>query len=229
MYLKTDCLIFDIETGGHDEAVLRELYTPPTFDEFAAGCDQRWKTETVKAKFLDAKLSGWQAFVDKAALSPLTGHVLVIGVCRGDGEAGVMDGGEADNELELLCDFWTAYNSGFADSKLIGFNIFGFDLPFLIRRSWIHGIMVPETVFDGRYWSDTFIDLMKVWGLGNNREFVKLNTLAKTFGLPCKTGSGADFARLWHGTDEERAEAVKYAKRDVEITRDLAVKMQVIE
>src|ERR1017187_5626002 len=68
--------VFDIETGGLADEELRKLYTEPTFEDFAANCDSRWKPETVAAKFEDSKAGAWAKFVDRAALSPLTGRVV---------------------------------------------------------------------------------------------------------------------------------------------------------
>ena len=41
----------------------------------------------------------------------------------------------------------------------------GFDLGFLIKRSWILGIPIPKSVMSGRFVSSVFVDLMQEWGL----------------------------------------------------------------
>jgi hypothetical protein len=172
----------------------------------------------------------WAAFKGQAALSAITGQVLVIGVgAASGGEPGLVDG--CGDERAILCRFWEAFGRAIDHgTRLIGFNIFGFDLPLLIHRSWWHGVAVPEGVLrENRYWSPVFVDLMQVWGCGVYGSRIKLDKLARFFGLPTKTGSGADFARLWFGTPEEHQQAIDYAKRDIEVTRAVAARMGVIE
>lgn len=224
-------LCFDIETGPLPEDELRAVFTPPTFEEFAADCDQRWKPETVKAKFDEASRKAWQRFVDGAALSAVTGRVLAIGVCQGRGSEPWIIGTTQTPEYVILSDFWDLCCEDIDyQQKLIGFNIFGFDLPFLIRRSWVNRIAVPGCVLvNNRNWAAIFIDLMHVWGCGVYGERIKLDSLAKFFGIDGKTGRGADFARLWLGSEEEHQQAVTYLHRDIEITRVVAVRMGVIE
>jgi len=158
----------------------------------------------------------------------VTGRVLVIGVGSGNGpDATILEG----EEVEILDRFWEAFTkTAEAQSRLIGFNIFGFDLPFLIRRSWHHELPVPAGVLShARHWSPVFVDLMQVWGCAVYGERIKLDTVAKFFGIEGKTGSGADFARLWFGSEEEHQQAVDYAKRDIEITRQVSWKMGVVQ
>lgn len=235
MMTTNNAICFDIETGPLPESQLRDLYEEPTFDKFAATCDQRWKPETVKAKFEESKAGGWQKFADRAALSPMTGQVLAIGICSGSEKPYLYGPSPYDIlencEKDLLCEFWDlAADATDRSGKMIGHNIYGFDLPFLMRRSWVHGIAVPEWIMvNRRYWAAIFVDLMDVWACGNQMEMVKLNNLARLFGIPGKTGSGADFARLWNGTKEERQQAVDYLIRDVEVTRAVARRLGVME
>jgi hypothetical protein len=67
---------------------------------------------------------------------------------------------------------------------------------------------------------------MEIWNCGA-RDYVKLDLLAKFFGVGAKTEGvkGADFAKLWFGTKEEHAKAVEYHKNDLVITAAVARKM----
>jgi predicted PolB exonuclease-like 3'-5' exonuclease len=58
---------------------------------------------------------------------------------------------------------------------------------------------------------------MTVWSCGS-RDYVSLDTLAKLCGHPGKNGEGAEFARLWFGTIEEREMAKRYLENDLEMT-----------
>lgn len=230
----SDSIIFDIETGPRPEPALRKLYQEPTLEEFAGSCDSRWKPETVRAKWEDAKRNGWEQFVQKAALSPMTGTVVAIGYWERDfaevvGVGQKVADGQVWQEVGLLAGFWCKYEAAKqARGRLVGFNIFGFDLPFLVRRSWLLGVEIPaEVIRDNRNWSRTFIDLMQVWGCGT-REFTSLDKVSRYFGGTGKNGDGADFARLWNGTEEERKQAIAYLKNDCAMTATVARKMGVL-
>ena len=228
-------LVFDIETGPLPEEALRGIYQEPTLDEFAATCDKRWKPETVVAKYEEARGGMWAEFVDKAALSPLTGRVLAIGFQPPSGEVQVRHIAARDGEEgDLLSIFWRLTERAIqAKESMVGHNILGFDLPFLLRRSWLLGVEPTADIFDGRYWHRCFIDTMKRWQCGSYQErFVKLDALAQAFGVLRKldTGgvSGAEFAKFYWGSPEERQLALEYLVRDVEITAAVAGKMGVI-
>jgi DNA polymerase elongation subunit (family B) len=131
-----------------------------------------------------------------------------------------------DDEAAMLREFWTAIqgNNGQLHT-LIGFNCNSFDLPFLIKRSWKLGVVVPVGIRRGRYWGEQIIDLRDVWQCGDRQAAGSLDTIAKHLGVGAKTGSGADFAALWK-TDRPHAEA--YLKNDISITAAIARKLGVL-
>ena len=221
-------LIFDIETGPLPEDRLKELYQEPTFEQFAADCDQRWKPETKQAKFEEHVAGAWAKFVERAALSPITGQVLAIGLMNSEnGKKAILDCGE--DEAAGLQSFWKKYlASRTAGRSLVGFNIAGFDVPFLVRRSWFLGVAVPASIFDatGRYLDHLFVDLLARWRCGNFQESIKLADLARAMGCGDKPEgvTGADFHRLWK-TDRDRA--IDYLTNDLEMTAKCAAKMGV--
>jgi hypothetical protein len=104
-------------------------------------------------------------------------------------------------------------------NPLIGFNIFNFDLPFLIRRSWKHRVPVPFGLRRGRYWNDRFVDLRECWQLGDRQARGSLDSIARHLGVGAKNGEGKAFAELWQ-TDRQQAEA--YLRNDVELTAKVA-------
>jgi DNA polymerase elongation subunit (family B) len=111
--------------------------------------------------------------------------------------------------------------------KIIGFNIVGFDLPYLIRRSWIHSVPICEGIKRGRYFSDTHVvDLAEIWRLGEKNTFISLDRLSRVLGTGEKSGSGKDFAALL-ATDREAA--LKYLANDLELTARLAKKLGAIQ
>jgi Predicted 3''-5'' exonuclease related to the exonuclease domain of PolB. len=247
-------IVFDIETGGLDDETLvtlaPEFIPPPAPGEFNPASvkvgnikdqdkinakiqearDAHAAAVAIHPKVIEeARASHLAEFRSKAALSPLTGRVLAIGF-RSDKGFLIEDGG--GDEPELLERFWQTYakcraNAG-GPRQMVGWNILLFDLPFLIRRSWFHEIVVPQAAFDGRAFDPLFIDLMPRFTPGGWREFVKLDTAAKFFKCGAKLDgvNGEDFARLWlSGNAEEKQRAICYLENDLEMTRGVAMRM----
>lgn len=213
-------IIFDIETGPLPEEDLRRIFEPTDPDKVPLG--NRSKPDVVAAYIEQYLAEEFTKFVEKAALDPLTGRVLAIGWTADDGFES-MDGD--GHERLVLSDFWTLYESCEERSlSLVGFNIFGFDLPFLVNRSRILGVDVPPSVVNGRFFSRVFIDLLKVWNFDSYSNYVSLNKLCKALGLGEKNGDGADFARLW---EEDREQAIAYLRQDLALTTKLANRLKI--
>jgi hypothetical protein len=244
-------IIWDIETGPLpvDQLLQVEPFTPPQrpgeFDPAAVKYGNATKAETRALKLAEAK-SAHDLFaanyddacesakqdhitklLDSAALSPITGRVLAIGLKRAGGSRVVVV--DCSNEAEALANFWEQYQRCRKSGEtMIGFNIFGFDLPFLIRRSWINNVDVPRTLLDkGRYWDSVFVDLMQVWSCGAYGKFEKLDTVARALGCGQKTEgvSGKDFAGLW---ESDRQRAIGYLENDVNMTEQVAMRLGVV-
>lgn len=149
-----------------------------------------------------AEADHWRNFIGRAALSPVTGRVLAIGYYSPNGDKhGVQGVGGDLDEAKLLANFWAKYHDcRKANRRMAGFNIFKFDLPFLARRSWFLGVDVPETLFDptGRYPDKIFVDLMARWACGVYQESIRLDDLARFFGVGSKPDgiNGGDFGRM---------------------------------
>ena len=211
-------LIFDIETGPLDESELKRIL--PAFDPASVKHgntkDEAKKTAQIEA----ARAEHERKFIDRAALSALTGHVVTVGYQAAGGEVTI----DELSEFDTLDMFWHRYRWAKEHKiKMIGWNIFGFDLPFLIRRSWCLGVSVPESLLEKwRYWDPTFIDLMQVWSCGAYGEREKLHIAARFFGHDGKNGDGADFHRLWK---EDRPTAIAYLENDLEMTELVATSM----
>lgn len=128
------------------------------------------------------------------------------------------------DEAAMLRQFWRVFDSLHGrGAKLLGFNIHGFDLPFLIRRSWHHGVLVPRTIMSsGRYWADTLVDLMTAWKCGGYKDFISLDNLAKFLGVGAKNGNGERFHALWN---QDQQAAIDYLANDVKLVIDCGLKM----
>ena len=79
----------------------------------------------------------------KAALSPTTGRVLVIGYYGTSKGKALFDNG-AGREAIVIELFWKKFTQMKRDGRsMVGLNIFQFDLPFLVTRSWILDVEIP--------------------------------------------------------------------------------------
>jgi len=207
-------LVFDIETAPLPESELAALVPP--FDPAEVRTGNLKDPDKIAAKIAEAELNHRRDFCEKAALDPLTGRVLAIGVIDQNGFRILQN----EDEAALLTEFWELCRGEMGRvHQLIGFNTHLFDLPFLIRRSWKHRIPVPFGIRRGRYWSDEMVDLRDAWQLGDRQARGSLDVIAKHFGVGAKNGSGADFAALWQS---DRAKAVEYLRNDLELTAKVA-------
>lgn len=194
--------VFDIETAPLDDL---------EFDPSEVKLGNLKDEEKIAAKIEDAR----QKYQRDAALSAITGQVCAIGVKSAEYEIFV---GE---EPAVLAGFWKVFRRSHTE-QLVGFNIFRFDLPFLVRRSWVCGVDVPP-IRSGRFWSDRFIDLMDLWQLGDRQAKGTLSQIDRLLGGEGKKRSGKDFASLLRDDQEE---AIAYLRNDLDITERVAQRMR---
>lgn len=181
---------------------------------------------------LEAEAKHWQDFADKAALSPVTGRILAIGYCCTEkNQASVSENkGEVDGELKLLQAFWRQYAKSIkSNRKIVGANILDFDLPFICRRSLILGIEIPRGAFDGRYFNSIFVDLRKWWLFGQHQTSCpsSLDYISRALGVGGKPEgvTGADFAKLWFGSESEKHSALEYLLNDLSMTKEVGLRL----
>ena len=222
-------IVFDVETGPLAESELSALLPP--FDPAEVKTGNLKDPEKVAAKIAEAEASQRRDFFDRAALDPLTGRVVAIGMLVFDEVAAPpasepdIDAGRCviighDDEAQTLREFWQYTQAEMGRmNPMIGFNIFGFDLPFLFRRSWKRRVPIPFGLRRGRYWGDQLIDLRDTWQLGDRQARGSLDSIAKHLGVGAKNGDGKAFAQLWQ-SDRKQAEA--YLRNDLELTAKIA-------
>ena len=200
---------FDIETGPLPDAEL--FATIPPFDPSDVKTGNIKKADKIADKIKECEASYFNDIREQAALSPTTGKVLAVGL-----ETNKSTHLIAYDEEDILNVFWHRFED--SDNHFIGFNIFNFDLPFLIKRSWKLGVAVPNGVRWGRYWSDRFIDLRDLWQMGDRQAKGSLDVICRHFGIEGKNGSGKDFARMF---ELNREKALEYLANDLRMTRNV--------
>jgi len=214
-------ILCDIETGPLAEAELAAM--APPFDAAEVKVGDLKDPGKIAARLAEAEAMHWRDFPKRAALDPLTGRVLAVGLLFENGEFSAIG---HDDEAAILREFWTACRRDKSRQRMIGFNTHLFDLPFLMRRSFKHRVEVPDGIRRGRYWSEEMVDLREEWQLGDRQARGSLDTIARHLGVGQKNGHGEDFARLWQA---DRAKAVAYLRKDLELTSRIAEALRAVE
>lgn len=117
------------------------------------------------------------------------------------------------DEAELLGHFWRTV---MPDDLLIGHNLLGFDLPYIMARSVIAKVKPSRRIDLRRYRTDTIYDTMQVWCGWEAGKYPKLDTLAAIMGFDGKSGSGAQVAGWAEAGEWEQIKS--YCMDDVRIT-----------
>jgi hypothetical protein len=252
-------LVFDIETGPIPDEELQELFTfdesaikgfdllskdfdpsevktgnikdKAKIDEKIALAKEKFENEKTGAKVLveTSREAAWKTFKSKAALSPLTGQVLAVGIYCPDwhNQITIDYVTKEINEETLINGILEFFDDTISKSqKIIGHNILGFDFPFLLRRATKYGIKIPRSILVqlNTYKPSLLIDTMRLWQCGNRMEaFVKLDQLASFFGTTRKNGSGANFSETFFNN---QIEALRYLENDILMTKEIWEKME---
>lgn len=216
-------LYLDIETLATDRDDVREYIaskvTPPATMS---------KPETIAKWIAESKAEAVEEAVSKTALDGSFGRVCVIGWAYGDSEPETCY--SADNEHLVLTRF-----ALFADSNLpqttcvVGHNVTGFDLRFLLQRYIINGIKPPAIIRNAaqaKPWETGVVfDTMVQWSGAGAKPGGSLEKLCLALGIPSpKTDiTGATVgAAVAAGRIQEVAE---YCARDVEAARAIHRRM----
>lgn len=221
--------IFDIETGALPEERILEIAPEFRPESVKVG---NLGIEKAQGKINAARDHHVERIVDRAALHGEYGEVLAIGTafCHDDENQETKQGGqiflqntEAPNpEGAVIEKFWQlAEEAAVRGHRLVGHNIFKFDLPFLVRRSYALDIKPPTILLPnrGRYWGHPWFDTLSAWSLGDYQEMISLDRFAKHLGLEGKNGDGKHFSKL---LKENPTEATEYLANDLKVTLNVA-------
>ena len=232
----TQKLIIDIETVGEDFDFLDEA-TQETLTRWIK--KEATDDEDYKAALEDLK--------NGLGFSPLTGEIVAIGVLdyyKNEGVVYFQAPGEKNKEISengitfkqeteegMLRKFWDGAQKY---QVFITFNGRGFDAPFLMTRSAIHGIRPSKDLMQGRYPyqqrnSDAFhLDLQDVLTFyGATRRKGSLHLWSRAFGIESPKASGItgdDVGRLFK--EKKFLEIAQYNVGDLRATKALYEKWE---
>ena len=210
-------IFFDIETAPLMASEMNER-----LPEFKARANLKDEAK-IEADIKDKR----EKFFDEAALSPFTGRVCAYGYAAAEDKKVTLihyNGKEADEKV-ILTRFWNLYIN--TEDSFVGFNINNFDLPFLIRRSYVWNITMPSDVYNPVYrrYGKRFIDMMDYWRLTNHQERISLSNFAIHVGLKPKEESGKFFHEWIKGDEDDVKKAEDYLTNDVELTRSVYMRI----
>lgn len=200
-------IVVDIETTKSNDAhEFAKNIIPPS----------NYKDEKKIAEYIADKTAEWE---NKTALSPLTGRICAIGTLLEYGGELPIQNIEYDidgsSEQKLLKSFWKTISTH--NGYIIGHNIKGFDLPYLILRSLKYNI--TPSFYPNRNNYSQVIDTMDLWNMNRYpKDYISLDMFARFLGVGMKTGSGEMFFDTLK-TDEESA--LKYLANDLHLTNNV--------
>lgn len=172
----------------------------------------------------------------KTALSGDFGRILCIGYSDEQSgnrpTAGVLGWNPETERFDLdeprmLTEFWSLMR-GFnpARDRLVGHNIFDFDLRFILKRSRRYGIKPSVDLSFARYRSQPIYDLMCEWECWAFGAKVSLDRLAQIFSLPTSKSDEVNGSKVFELFEQGRHREIRdYCLRDVKLTRAIYRRM----
>ena len=214
-------IILDIETIPADDARIVDYISatikPPGTIKLASSI-AKWHAESKQEAIEEA--------VNKTGLDGAFGRVCVIGFDID----GTIDALHGLDEPALLVSFNSRLNtiprSLWNAMTIVGHNVTGFDLRFLLQRYIVNGIQphaIIHAAAQAKAWDAKVYDTMTQFAGYGNR--ISLDKLCMALGVPSPKGE-MDGSMVGRYVAEGRiAEVVEYCKRDVAATREVYKRM----
>ncbi len=226
-------LIFDIETIGEDWE---------SFDEATKEALTGWIKKDAYSE--EAYENALLNLKNGLGFSPYTGEIVAIGVLELESNKGAVyyqapgedfEDFEAEGikfkartEKEMLEAFW---QGAIEYSEFVTFNGRGFDVPFLMIRSAVHGIVPTKDLMSNRYLSSQkfnathydLMDLLSFYGAVMRRP--KLHLVCRSLGIKSPKSDGVDgeeVAPLFKAKEYQKI--AQYNVGDLRATRELYIK-----
>jgi hypothetical protein len=201
-------IILDLETAPIDDAAsyIEPVSAPANYkdpDKIASYCKDKQ-----------------QELVDKAALDPDLCRIVAAGFLTEDGGPQIWTATDAVGEAAVLTEIWRAIG----DRLIVGFNVCGFDVPVLLRRSLYLRVVSPRIAVD-RFKHPRILDLMQELSFNGLLKYHGLDFYCQRFALqvPEDEVSGADIPGLVAAN--QWAKVHQHVESDVAKTAALAERM----
>jgi len=195
----------DIETyGGKHKPTLDDISAPSNYKD----------PEKIKAYKEDKLQEAWA----KQALDPLKGEIICIG-CAVDDEPSMSITGDTERDIVIALDMWLQDKPYI---KLIGYNVLGFDFPWLYLRSLKYNLPLLKSYLPTKKSDTSYTDLMQEVSstLYGKDSYMSLSNVCKFFGIEAKSGMDGSMVHQAY-LDGKIKDIAEYCKEDVEATRKL--------
>ena len=192
-----DCETLPEQTAEHsdeeivaytDSSDITRQRSTPVIDDAATGASSNTRDRHRSALNGDTGRLLCIGFTDEGG-----GRQPVKGVLGWNRERGCFTGDEA----EILRDFWEMMRT-FRPcvDRIVGHNIYNFDLPFIYKRSVICGVRPSIELNFARYRNQPIYDTMCEWEKWNLRYTISLDRLARVLGLESPKTNECDGSRI---------------------------------
>jgi len=213
----------DIETAPN--AKMAQFVEPAKVLSIADAPRNYTKTKTLVSWVEKAQEKEDAAYQDRLASMSLDvdfSRICALAFALDDEDVDVWATPTPDIERDVLREFWGAVAHS---RRVCGFNALGFDLPIIVRRSWVLGVKPTRTIDMRRYSTSSVVDIMQImyqWGQSPGVRYRGLKMLAKMYGVknPLPELDGSQVGEM----DEETL--CNYCANDVRMVRELAARTQ---
>ena len=203
---------FDLETiPDQSEGALakcREKVKPPANIK---------KQESIDTWMAENSEKAAREMLGKTSFDGGAGHVCTIGWAFNNEPVRVEHAETLGEEAEIISAFFKSLPK--RDVVLVGHNILGFDIPFLLKRAVVLGVELPSDYVmprDPKPWSKSVFDTMTAWA--GVRDTISMNRLCGILGIVGKTDfDGSMVADAW--AEGQHMTIATYCDDDVRRTR----------
>lgn len=215
-------LYIDIETLPTDrpeiEAEIRASVRPPA---------QYKKPESIEAWMRNEGVEAGEEAFRRTALDGSFGRVCVFGFAVNDGDVECVYGLDEREVLEKALLHVEAVTTNSFMSCVIGHNVSGFDLRFLVQRFTVHGMRPPLAIAraaQAKPWeTEKVYDTMVQWAGAGSR--ISLDRLCKALSIESPKGD-LDGSKVYDYVKAGRiVEVSDYCAKDVEAVRKVHRRM----
>lgn len=209
----------DEETVAHtNSSDLTPQPTAPATDDAATGTLSTARDGQRRSLNGDTGRLLCIGFIDEAG-----GRQSVKGVLGWNHERGCF----TDDETEILRDFWELMRT-FRPcvDRIVGHNIYNFDLRFIYKRSVVCGVRPSIELNFARYRNQPIYDTMCEWEKWNLRDQISLDRLARVLNLESPKTNECDGSRIAELFERGEHQMIRdYCVKDVLTTRRIYRRM----
>lgn len=169
------------------------------------------------------KRTGNNDFTKFCSLDPHFGQICCIGIGIDDKIATLA----YMPEIDILSAFWELMFDKANNAKFVTFNGKSFDVPFIIKRSAVHGLLPTAKISTRKYDTSFHFDCMEVLADFSNdySKVVSLKTACKIYGIPHNDEtSGSDVYSLF--MQGKIKEIEQHCAADIKATQQLYQKLK---